>query len=91
VDEETGLPVDPDLSRQQTRDSLPGTAVQDVVEGEGDISQKKSRLRAMSETLTSIIGRNRRGKRREDSEGEGDAEADARRDVVGRSYSHDAS
>ena len=49
------------LSRQQTRDTLPD--VREAIEADENVPQTKGRLRAMSETLTGMLGG--KGKRRE--------------------------
>lgn len=54
-----------DLSRQQTRDTMPLPAVRDIIEEEPDQGQRRTRLRALSETLSGIMGRGK-GKRRDD-------------------------
>ena len=73
-DEEAGLAAD-ELARSTTRSTLPDSLgqggpaatsapdVRDVVEDEGSVEAKKSRLRSMSETFGSFLGR---GKKEED-------------------------
>lgn len=53
-----------DLSRQNTRDTMPLPGVRDVIEEEED-QGTRTRMRALSETLSGIIGRNK-GKKRDD-------------------------
>jgi len=71
TDEESARPS-AELTRQHSQDSLPIIAVRDRADGEdkeeGDAAQQKSRLRAMSETLTGMVTRNKR-ERRDDSNG----------------------
>lgn len=54
-----------DLSRQNTRDTMPLPGVRDVIEEEEDEGPRQTRLRALSETLSGMIGRGK-GKRRDD-------------------------
>jgi len=65
-DRRTSVHLDGDLSRIETRQTLPDSDVSEVVEGDGSASQKKSRLRAMSDSLGGLIGGTRRGKMRVD-------------------------
>ncbi|KIV91572.1 hypothetical protein PV10_06095 [Exophiala mesophila] len=53
-----------DLSRSQTRDTMPLPAVRDIIEGQPDQETRQTRLRALSETLSGMIGRGK-GKRRD--------------------------
>jgi magnesium transporter len=81
-DEESGLGSNEEFGRSTTRSTLPpglsggegmssGPDVRDVVEGEGDLDQKKSRLRSMSETFSSMLGGKGRGKSGEDDVNDG--------------------
>lgn len=54
-----------DLSRQNTRDTMPLPGVSDAIEEEEDQGPRKTRLRALSETLSGMMTRGK-GKRRED-------------------------
>lgn len=56
-----------DLSRSQTRDTMPLPAVRDIIEEEPDQDRRRTRLRALSETLSGMIGRGK-GKSRDDDE-----------------------
>lgn len=54
-----------DLSRQNTRDTMPLPGVRDIIEEEEDQGTRKTRMRALSETLSGMIGRSK-GKKRDD-------------------------
>ncbi|KAK5064915.1 hypothetical protein LTR84_000749 [Exophiala bonariae] len=53
-----------DLSRQNTRDTMPLPGVRDIIEEEED-QGTRTRMRALSETLSGMIGRSK-GKKRDD-------------------------
>jgi hypothetical protein len=47
------------ISRQRTRDTMPNpsTAIRDIIEEEQDQGDRRTRLRALSETLSGMMGR----------------------------------
>jgi len=73
--------ADQDLSRTTTRETMPMPAVRDITEEDDDHGKQKTRLRALSESLSGMMGRakgrgSRTGKRRDDGGEDRAAEPD---------------
>jgi magnesium transporter len=89
-DRRPSVNLDGELSRMGTRRTLPDLNVSEVVEEDGSVSRKESRLRAMSDSLGGLIGGTGRGKMRidldrSDDEGGGSGGGGGRAGVRGPS------